>query len=93
MLLVTQTHVLDKRFGMKKTIELLAEAGFDGIDLSMFEMTYNPDSALKPPTDSIFLKIIKKSQNHAISLSDRHTRRFLSKTELTKDGRKRTFPP
>ena len=60
MLLVTQTHVLDRRFGMKKTIEMLAEAGFDGIDLSMFEMTYNPDSALNSPDRFNILKNYQK---------------------------------
>ena len=49
MLLVTQTHVLAKRYGLEKAIEMLANAGFDGLDLSMFDMTYDPDSLINSP--------------------------------------------
>ena len=38
MLLSTQTEFLGKRFGIEKTIEILAKAGFDAIDYSQFEL-------------------------------------------------------
>ena len=38
MLLVTQTDMTAKRFGIERAIELIAEAGFDGIDYSAFDM-------------------------------------------------------
>lgn len=36
MKLVTTTHHLASRFGMEKTIDILADVGFDGIDFSSF---------------------------------------------------------
>ena len=44
MLLVTQTAELQKRFGIEKAIQMIAEAGFDAIDFSMFEM--NDDNSI-----------------------------------------------
>ena len=38
MLLSTQTEFLGKRFGIEKTIEILAKAGFDAIDFSQFDL-------------------------------------------------------
>ena len=38
MLLVTQTENLCKRYGMEKAIEMLSEAGFDGLDLTMTDI-------------------------------------------------------
>lgn len=38
MKLITQTQVLEKNFGIEKTIEIAAAAGFDGLDLSCFDM-------------------------------------------------------
>ena len=37
MILSTQTDLTAKMFGPEKTVELIAQAGFDAIDLSMFE--------------------------------------------------------
>ena len=38
MILSTQTDYLSRNFGYEKTIEIIADAGFDAIDLTMFEM-------------------------------------------------------
>ena len=38
MKLVQQTDITAARFGIEKAIEMIADAGFDAIDLSMFEM-------------------------------------------------------
>ena len=39
MKISTQTHFLADTYGMIKAIEILAESGFDGIDVSMFSVT------------------------------------------------------
>ena len=42
MILSTQTHVLADKIGMDEALKVLAKAGFDSLDLSMFHMN-NPD--------------------------------------------------
>ena len=42
MLLCTQTDVLGARFGEEAAVRMLAQAGFDALDYSMFSMT-KPD--------------------------------------------------
>ncbi|MBQ7639100.1 MAG: hypothetical protein IJS90_09395, partial [Clostridia bacterium] len=37
MKLSTQTDALFKKFSVEKSVEMFAEAGFDALDLSMFE--------------------------------------------------------
>ena len=41
MLLVTQTDMLGRYFGDIKAVEMIADAGFDAIDYSMFEIWDN----------------------------------------------------
>lgn len=48
MKLVTQTDVLEQRFGDEKAIQMLCEAGYDGIDYSMFCMGRD-DNVLNTP--------------------------------------------
>ena len=43
MRLVTNTGCLEETFGLEKTVEILAKAGFDGIDLSMCGMEKDDD--------------------------------------------------
>ena len=46
MLLSTQTDRFGQRFGDEKAVRMLAAAGFDGIDYSMFGMI-RPDHILR----------------------------------------------
>ena len=46
MFLVTQTSHLTKLYGERTAIRMLAEAGFDGIDFSMFHLTHGNDHPL-----------------------------------------------
>ena len=41
MILSTQTDLTAKMFGSEKAVELIAQAGFDAVDLSMFEDASN----------------------------------------------------
>ena len=43
MILSTQTDYLGRKFGIEKAIDIIADAGFDAIDLSLFDMK-NEDS-------------------------------------------------
>ncbi len=43
MLLSVNTEVHDKRFSEEASIKMLAQAGFDAFDLSLFNLTRNPD--------------------------------------------------
>lgn len=60
MVLSTQTDVAAKRFGLKKAVELIADAGFDAVDISMFEGETN-EWMYSPGYE----KILKEVQNAA----------------------------
>ena len=44
MKLVTQSHCLANRFGLERTVDVLAECGFGGIDFSAFNEEYHTDA-------------------------------------------------
>ena len=39
MIVSTQTHFLADTYGLEASIEMLADAGFEGLDLSMFSLS------------------------------------------------------
>lgn len=43
MLLTTQTHVLAAKFGIQECVKMLAKAGFDAYDMSLFDMIRDPN--------------------------------------------------
>lgn len=43
MLLSTQTHVLASKYGSQKAVRMLAEAGFDCYDISLFDLIRDPN--------------------------------------------------
>lgn len=49
MLLSTQTDVLARLYGAPQAIRMLAEAGFDAFDLSMFDMFSDPNCPMNQP--------------------------------------------
>lgn len=60
MKLVTQTEYAGIRLGEKRGVRLLCEAGYDGLDYSMFRMRGNPDFVLNTPG----------YKNHALALKE-----------------------
>lgn len=58
MKLSTQTDVFAKKFGEEKAVQLLAEVGYDAIDISCFDMTYK--DAPTPKNTSEYLAHAKK---------------------------------
>lgn len=61
MILSTQTDYLARKFGEEKAIEIIANAGFDAIDLSMFDMK-NDDSVFN---QSDYKEYAQKLKNQA----------------------------
>ena len=49
VLLVTTTDVTARKFGIEKSIEMIAGAGFDGLDYSAFDMKNDPNDPLNQP--------------------------------------------
>lgn len=72
MLLATQTDFLASCFGHEKTIEILAKAGFDAIDLSLFDMqkpngAFSGDNALE-----VAKELRKKAEALGLSFTQAH---------------------
>ncbi|MBQ8526124.1 MAG: sugar phosphate isomerase/epimerase [Clostridia bacterium] len=63
MLLVQQTDVTAARFGMEKAIEMIAHAGFDGLDYSAFGMLNDDD----PLNQSDYIAYAKNLKSKADS--------------------------
>ena len=59
MIIVQQTHELEKRFGIETAIDMIADAGFDGYDYSAFHML-NDDSPMNQENYLEIAKIIRK---------------------------------
>lgn len=49
MILSTQTDVLAAKFGIHECVRMLAKAGFDAYDMSLFKMTRDPDYMFVQP--------------------------------------------
>lgn len=48
MKLLKETNVLEKEFGIEKAIEIIADAGYDALDFSCFDMLSDDSPKLKP---------------------------------------------
>ncbi len=64
MKLVTQTAELEKRFGAKKALTMISEAGFDGYDYTLCQI-YNDDCRFN---DDNYMEYAKELKEHADSL-------------------------
>lgn len=60
MKLSTQTEFYTERLGIEKTVELLAQSGFDAVDYSCFDMRTNKNSALLQPDYKEYAKRVKE---------------------------------
>ena len=74
MKLSTQTDVFAKKFGEEKAVQLLAEVGYDAIDLSCFDMTHK--DAPTPKNSSEYISYAKKlkeiAQNSGVYFNQAH---------------------
>lgn len=60
MLLSTQTEIMGQRFGEEKAVRILAEAGFDALDYSMFSL-HQDDHVLNKPGYASYLARLRRT--------------------------------
>ncbi len=74
MILSTQTEFLSKKYSIEKTIEILANAGYDAIDFSCFEMTpKDSNSPILQPNYREYAKHVKQvAEDHGIFFNQSH---------------------
>ena len=72
MLLTTTTEFLYKKYGIDKTIEMIAEAGFDAIDYSAFEMLKDEDPINQPDYKEYALRVRKKAESCGVRFVQAH---------------------
>lgn len=73
MLLSTQTEVLASLYGEEDAIRMLAEAGFDAFDLSLFSMTSDPKYPMNGPNYREFSEGLRKaSERYGIVCNQAH---------------------
>ena len=69
MKLVTMTSAFTKVFGFEKTIDLLAEAGFDALD---FSAAHAEEFYTDVHPDSYYIEMRKRAEAHGISFAQAH---------------------
>lgn len=74
MILSTQTEYLMNNFGIEKTIEILAHAGYDAIDYSCFDMTpKDSNSPILKPDYKEYAKHVKKvAEDNGVFFNQAH---------------------
>lgn len=72
MELSTQTDVAAKRFGEKKTIRWICEAGFDAIDYSMFDYTSNDAMLNRSDYKQYALELKKLAETYGKRFNQAH---------------------
>ncbi len=68
MKLVTTTDNLEKRFGMKKAIDILCDAGYDALDFSAFYPRLYTDEL----NDDFFLEMRKYAEDKGLTFEQAH---------------------
>ncbi len=73
MKLVTQTEGISSRFGDKAAVEYLCKAGFDGIDMSMFEMKSNENCIFNSSGYKKYAILLKKiAESYGVTFEQAH---------------------
>ena len=60
MLVSTQTETLGKRFGDEQAIRIIATAGFDAFDLSLFDMYFKKDYGMNRPDFKAYAENLRR---------------------------------
>ncbi len=72
MKFITTTHIPSEFFGYEKAIDMIADAGFDGLDFSAFEMT-RPESIFNSDKYLDFAKKLRdKAESRGIYFAQAH---------------------
>ena len=72
MIVSTQTSNLFSRFGEDKSIRIFAEAGFDAIDYSMFDMTSDDCPLNTADPEKFGLRLRKKAEDAGLFFNQAH---------------------
>ncbi len=72
MILSTQTDYLSRQFGIEKAIDIIADAGFDAIDLTMFDMKSDDSVFCQDDYKELALNLLKKAQNRGLFFNQAH---------------------
>lgn len=73
MKISTQNRALYQAFGHEKALEILAEAGFDHVDMSFYPMAKDPDSEfLQPDAEALCRRIRVKAESLGLSFNQCH---------------------
>ena len=72
MLLATQTHVLFDRLGEDKALDIFAKAGFDALDLSLFDMIHDNTRFSGDNAENIAKELRKKAEAHGLIFTQAH---------------------
>ena len=81
MILSTQTDYLGRKFGEERAIEIIAEAGFDAVDLSMFGMKDDSSVFLKNNYKEFAEKLKETAQSKGVFFNQAHAPFPSSKNE------------
>lgn len=72
MLLSTQTDYLSRKFGVENAVEMIADAGFDAIDLTLFSMKEDSSVFLKENYKEFALELRKRAEGRGLSFNQAH---------------------
>ncbi len=72
MLLSTQTDYLARKFGHKRAIEIIADAGFDAIDLTMFELKGEDSPFLHDDYQAYALSLKRVAEGRGLVFNQAH---------------------
>lgn len=72
MILSTQTHVLAEKLGYDKMFDILSKAGFDALDLSMFDMQKESSIFFGDKAENNARELKKKAEAHGLFFNQAH---------------------
>ena len=72
MILSTQTDYLGRKFDIETAINIIADAGFDAVDLSLFEMKNDESPFCKDGYKELAYRIKEKAQSRGLFFNQAH---------------------
>ena len=72
MILSTQTDYLGRKFGMERAIEIIADAGFDAIDLTLFSMKEDTSVFCQDGYKALAAKLKAQAQSRGLFFNQAH---------------------
>jgi len=72
MILSTQTDYLYRKFGAEKSIDMIADAGFDAIDLTLFDMKNDTSVFCQDDYKELAQKLKERAQSRGLFFNQAH---------------------